>query len=90
MFAKVYKKTSCTFRISGTLIVNLALKELESVKEGDEKERKNRAHPVSDNILYCSNKPGTFFVSKFLAEKNGEGGERGVALQLRRKERGLV
>jgi len=45
---------------------------------------------VSDNILYCSNKPGTFFVSKFLAEKNGEGRGGGVALQLRRKERGLV
>ncbi len=63
----------------------------ESVKEEDERRKKkerNRAHPVSDNILYCSNKPGTFFVSKFLAEKNGEGG--GVALQLRRKERGLV
>jgi hypothetical protein len=44
---------------------------------------------VSDNILYCSNKPGTFFVSKFLAEKNGKG-ERGVALQLRSKERGLT
>jgi len=44
---------------------------------------------VSDNILYCSNKPGTFFVSKFLAEKMGRG-EGGEALQLRRKERGLV
>jgi hypothetical protein len=46
------------------------------VKEVDERRKKkerNRAHPVSDNILYCSNKPGTFFVSKFLAEKNGEG-----------------
>ncbi len=46
---------------------------------------------MSENILYCSNKPGTFFVSKSLAEKNGEGkGEGGVALQLQRKERGLV
>jgi hypothetical protein len=41
---------------------------------------------VSDNILYCSNKPGTFFVSKFLAEKNGEGrGGCGTAAAEKRK-----
>jgi hypothetical protein len=61
------------------------------VKEEDErrkKKEKNRAHPVSDNILYCSNKPGTFFVSKFLAVKNGEGrggGACGTAAAEKRK-----
>ncbi len=43
---------------------------------------------MSDNILYCSNKPGTFFVSKFLAEKNGEGrggGGCGTAAAEKRK-----
>ncbi len=43
---------------------------------------------MSDNILYCSNKSGTFFVSKFLAEKNGEG-RRGGGTAAAEKRKGF-